>query len=166
MWGTLDEMVARLGAARPALAGSDLDLLTGAFGPLRFVHLWREDILAQAVSWARAEQTNYWHPGDPTAPGPQPRFDYQQIRGLVETIDAHNAAWRAWVAASGVRPHVVTYESLIADPAGVTRGILDFLGLALPDDQPIASRDQRQADEINADWTARYRAIAEASTAE
>lgn len=164
MWGTMDEIVLRLTAARPDLAGSDLDLLAGAFGPVRFVHLRRENTLAQAVSWARAEQTNYWHPGDAAMPGHQPRFDYEQIRGLVETIDVHNAAWRAWFAKSDVRPHLVSYEALIADPAGVAHEILDFLGLELPDDHAIESRHQRQADEINDDWMTRYRAIAEACT--
>lgn len=164
MWGTMDEIVVRLRAACPDLVGSDLDLLAGAFGLVRFVHLRRENTLAQAVSWARAEQTNYWHPGDAATPGHRPCFDYEQIRGLVETIDSQNAAWRDWFAAIDVRPHVVSYEALIADPAGVTHEILDFLGLELPDDHPIASGHQRQADEINDDWMARCRAIADAST--
>lgn len=40
-------------------AETDLDVLTAAFGPLRLVHLHREDAIEQAVSWARAEQTGY-----------------------------------------------------------------------------------------------------------
>ena len=52
MWGTLAELVARL---RPSLSGrvrtaNDLDVLRAVLGALRFVHLWREDVLAQAVS--------------------------------------------------------------------------------------------------------------------
>ena len=54
MWGSLERIVAGLeGSSRQ----SDLAVLQGAFGPLRFVHLRREDVLAQAVSWYRAEQT-------------------------------------------------------------------------------------------------------------
>jgi len=34
MWGTLDRVVAKLGAARPDLAGADLDLLHDVFGPI------------------------------------------------------------------------------------------------------------------------------------
>ena len=158
MWGTMDRVVTELGAARPDAAGADLNLLTRAFGPTRFVHLWREDTVAQAVSWSRAEQTNYWHPPASFAPEREPRFDFEQINAFVETIDEHNTAWRHWFAANDVRPHPVRYEEMVADVGGVTRGILDFLGLELARDRTIAARDQRQADEMNDEWIARYRA--------
>ena len=54
MWGTLDEVVAKLA---PDTTGADRAVLTGVFGPLSFVYLRREDEVAQAVSWLRAEQT-------------------------------------------------------------------------------------------------------------
>ncbi len=162
MWGTLEEMVTRLGALHPDLVGADLDLLTRVFGRTRFIHLWRADTVAQAVSWLRAEQTNYWHPGDNGCPGQAPHFDFELIHGLVRTIDEHNAAWRDWFAAFDVRPYSVRYEELIADMAGVIRGVLGFLGLELPDDRTLLPRDHRQADEINHDWITRYRAMATA----
>lgn len=158
MWGTLEEIVAKLGAVHPNLAGRDLNLLAEAFGRLHFCHLRRGDTLAQAVSWARAEQTRYWHPGD--TPSREPRFDFDQIDHLVKTIEEHNAAWRDWFTAFDIRPHQVTYEELIADTSGVVRDVLDFLGLNLPADQPTASGHRRQADELNADWITRYRATA------
>jgi trehalose 2-sulfotransferase len=160
MWGTLDEIVTKLGTEHPELAGADLELLTRAFGRTRFVYLWRDDAVAQAVSWARAEQTHFWHQGDTTLPGYEPRYDLEQIHTIVQTIHEHNAAWREWFAAVGVQPHLVRYEALASDPAGVTRGILDFLGLQLAPDQVIASRRRRQADQVNQDWITRYRAVA------
>jgi len=160
MWGTMDELVARLGTVHTDIAGSDLELLTKTFGRMRFVHLWRDDTLAQAVSWARAEQTSYWHPGDHRKPGPRPRFDFKQIHGLVHTIHEHNTAWRHWFTTWNISPYLIRYEDLAADPADTTKGILDYLGLDLPDDWAITPRDRRQADEINHDWIARYRTIA------
>jgi LPS sulfotransferase NodH len=159
MWGTLEEIVAKLGTVYPDLGGADLDLLTRAFGGSQFVHLWREDIVAQAVSWARAEQTSFWQDGDTALPGHESRFDFEQIHALVQTIAAHNAAWRDWFDAFDVQPHPVRYEDLVADPAGVTRGILDFLGLHLPADRVIVPGTRRQADQITYDWIARYRAL-------
>jgi len=159
MWGTLQEIVTKLGTVYPDLAGADLELLTRAFGRMRFVYLWRDDTVAQAVSWARAEQTHFWHEGDTALPGYEPRFDFELIHTLVQTIDEHNAAWRHWFAAFDVRPELVRYEDLAADPARETRGILDFLGLRLPADQMIVPRHRRQADNLNHDWIARYRAV-------
>jgi len=159
MWGTLEEIVTKLGPVYPDLAGADLELLTRASDHTRFVYLWRDDTVAQAVSWARAEQTQFWHEGDTALPRYEPRFDFKQVHALVQTINEHNAAWRDWFAAFDVQPHRVRYEALATDPAGVTRGILHFLGLHLPADRVIVSQHRRQADPINDDWIGRYRAM-------
>ncbi len=160
MWGTLEEIVTKLGTVYPDIAGVDLELLTRAFGRIQFVYLWRDDTVAQAVSWARAEQTRFWQDGDTALPGHEPRFDFQQIHTLVQTIDEHNAAWRTWFVMFEVQPHLVRYEDLAANPAGVTRAILDFLGLHLSADPVLAPGTRRQADQLNHDWIAQYRAMA------
>jgi len=156
MWGTLAEMLAKLGRLHPHLAGSDLGLLEEVFGPLRFVHLRREDTVAQAVSWARAEQTNYWHAGD-TASRP-PHYDPTQIRQLAATVEEHNVAWRTWFAGVGIRPHEVGHEEMIADPAGAVRDVLDFLTLEPAASGGVTSGEHRQADQLNTEWITRYRA--------
>lgn len=160
MWGTLDHLADRLATVHPASRGGGLDLLNRTFGQMGFVFLHRDDVLAQAVSWHRAEQTNVWHrthPEGPKRPEQEPRFDFDQISELLQTIEAHNSAWRAWFASVGVRPHVVRYEDLDADPVGTTREILDFLGLEVPSGHSIETRNRRLADELNARWIDRYR---------
>lgn len=57
----------------------------------------------------------------------------------------------------GVGPYDITYEDLAAEPISVTQAVLDFLGLVLPSNRTIAVRDRRQADDLNADWIARFR---------
>jgi LPS sulfotransferase NodH len=161
MWGTLEEMVAKIGAAHSDLwsAGADLDLLTRAFGRVRFVHCWREDTVAQAVSWARAEQTRFWQHGDAVLPDYEPRFDFEQIHHLVQTIEEHNDAWRDWFTTFDVQPHSVRYEDLTTDMDRVTSGILGFLGLDLPPGHAFVPRHRRQADQLNHDWALRYSAL-------
>ncbi|MBV9174891.1 MAG: hypothetical protein JOZ81_32915, partial [Chloroflexi bacterium] len=107
--------------------------------------------------WARAEQTHFWQAGDTPRPGSEPCFDIEQIDRIVRTIDEHNNAWRDWFAGVDVPPHRVRYEALADDPVGVTRGILDFLGLDVPAEASIVSHRRRQADQLNQDWIARYR---------
>lgn len=161
MWGTMDYLVERLGTVFPALAGGDLNLLNKAFGHTGFIFLQREDVLAQAVSWHRAEQTNVWQQTDQEGsrqPEQEPRFDFDQIRELVQMIEKHNSAWRAWFDSLGIQPHMVRYEDLDADPVGAAREILDFLGLKLPPGRRIRTRHRRLADELNAQWIDRYRA--------
>jgi LPS sulfotransferase NodH len=158
MWGALDEVVAKLGNVYPDLAGADLMLLNRAFGRLRFVYVQRDDVVAQAVSWLRAEQTSTWHIGDTGDNGRPPRFDPDQIDALTRTILEHNAAWERWFAAFDVQPYRVRYEELEVDMVGVTLGVLDFLELDLPDGRVILPRHKRQADALNDRWIARYRA--------
>lgn len=157
MWGTMTELTDSLRSTGDGRTASDVELLAEAFGRARFVHLRRADTVAQAVSWARAEQTHVWHPGERVAPGGQePHFDRDLIGRLVDTITEHEAAWQAWFADRGLVAHEIAYEDLVADPIGVTRGVLDFLGLDLPSGGTIAVRDRRQADDVNVDWIARY----------
>ena len=161
MWGTMDYLVDRLGSVYPVTAGGDLDPLDLAFGHKRFIYLHRDDVLAQAVSWHRAEQTNVWHQTDqeePKQPEQEPRFDFDEIRKLVQTIEEHNSAWRAWFASVGIQPHIVRYEDLDADPVGIACEVLDFLGLKLPSGRQIKARHRRLADALNAEWIDRYRA--------
>ncbi len=158
MWGTMTELTDALATAQRDHPASAVQLLTRAFGPTRFLHLRRIDTVAQAVSWARAEQTRYWHPGDEAdGTGQEPSFDRDLIAELVHTLHAHEAAWQEWFASQGLTPYELTYEDLAEDPIGVTESVLDHLGLVLPPDRTIAVRDHRQADDLNADWIARYR---------
>lgn len=159
MWGTLEEVIDNLATVYPDVAGAGL--LNRAFGFTRFVHLYRGDVVGQAVSWLRAEQTDVWHVvGEArSAPPParEPRFDAGRIRDLVRTIGAHNDAWREWFSGARIRPHRVRYEDLVDDPVSVTLGILDFLGLEQPPGIEIRAGHGQLADRLNAEWIHRYR---------
>lgn len=154
MWGTLDEVVVKLGRVFPDLAGDGVGLLNRAFGRAGFVFVRCADVVAQAVSWLRAERTGTWYIGGRAGTGEPPSFDAGRTSQLVQVIGEHNASWEAWFASVGVRPHRVSYEALDADMAVV---ILDSLGLDVPDDRLVVPRHERQADELSAQWIERYR---------
>lgn len=157
MWGTMDEMIAKLRAAHCHPMGSDLEALQRELGQTRFVHLRRSDVLAQAVSWAKAEQTGYWQDEDSVVPGRRPRFDFDGIDGYVRTINEHNMAWRRWFATSAISPLVVLYEDLVANLEPAVAEIMGFLGLELPEGHVVQPSTRKQADEVNEDWARRYR---------
>lgn len=153
---TLPELVSGL-AAGPGATGTDLEVLSTHLGRLGFVHLRRGDAVAQAVSWARAEQTHFWHPHEETIPGGRdPRYDEEQIGRLVSTIEEAEAGWSAWFATQGIRPHEVTYEELAADPLRSAQDVLDHLGLEVPPGRDLVVAHHRQADELNAEWISRF----------
>lgn len=156
---TLPVLVDDLAAAsRPGV--TDLELLAVRLGRLRFVHLRRGDVVAQAVSWARSLQTHFWHPGEAVAPGGhEPRYDEGLIGELVTKIETLEARWTSWFADQGVVPQEVTYEELAADPPGTAGKVLDRLGLQVPRDHRLETTHQRQADQVNAEWIHAYRSL-------
>jgi len=152
---TLPELTSGLAAATPA--ATDVELLSAQLGRLRFVHLRRRDIVAQAVSWARSVQTHYWHPGEAVLPGGQdPHYDEELIGRLVATIERAEADWTAWFASHNIAPCEVTYEELAADPPRTAQRVLDYLGLNVPLERQLVVGHRRQADQLNADWITRF----------
>jgi LPS sulfotransferase NodH len=166
MWGTMAEVVNNLRELYTDPASADRDLLTRAFGPTRFIYLRRRDVVAQAVSRARAEQTNVWHiigdmpigDGPAVPPAHAPRYDFAQIRTYTQEIDAQNQAWTAWFHTNGIQPHHVWYEDLAAAPVEMTHAILDFLQIEVPPHVRMSAHNQRLADGISTEWIARYHA--------
>ena len=156
MWGSLERTVEGLG--KPA-DQSDLVALERAFGNLAFLHLQREDVIGQAVSWCRAEQTGFWQHGDIASRQPHQNLD--QMKRLHHAIRAHNTAWRSWFDRHGVQPQTVTYEGLVDDPGGTVAGVAAFLGVALPAGWQPASRHHKQADGTSAAWAAALQAAFE-----
>ena len=152
MWGSLERSVRGLDAP-PGQA--DLVTLEAVFGPLAFVYLSREDVVAQAVSWCRAEQTGFWQEGDlPLRP---PEQDLERMTELVGTIQEHNAAWQSWFDRQGVLLHRVTYEQLVNDPRSTVEGIATHVGVRIPAWWEPTSPHRKQADEISGAWGAALR---------
>jgi LPS sulfotransferase NodH len=157
MWGTLDELLDKI--RRGTESGSDLEVLRALFGDLTFVHLWREDALAQAVSWALAEKSNVWHAtvnGRRSAVRKAPEFDREMVSNLLDTIDAHNQSWREWFASVDTHPCEVLYEDLARDPFATGSRVLQALGIAVPA-TPLEVRFDRLSDKTNTTWLSRYR---------
>ncbi|MEZ5997242.1 MAG: Stf0 family sulfotransferase [Hyphomonas sp.] len=159
MWGSMEELTANLSTSNAAWSGTDEELLRQAFGPSHFIWLHRLDTLAQAISWARAEQTRIWHrlEGEPTAPAISPAYDFDQIHMLIETIRTHNEAWQAWFNQNGITPLSLTYEALDADAPATIRTVLDQLGLDTGKANEIRSRNIRLTDQLSLDWAEQYR---------
>jgi LPS sulfotransferase NodH len=156
MWtylGDAEETLRR----RSGASGSGHALLASLFPDPRYVWIWRDDVVAQGVSWARAELSGEWFAGQVPGGAPTPAFDFALVHNLVWVAARLQVVARRWFAAHGLRPHLVRYEDLAADPDGTTRAVLAYLDLAPPAAWAAAPATRRQADELNAEWVERYR---------
>jgi LPS sulfotransferase NodH len=159
----LEELKDVVGRLRQRDDGSEAELLARAFPSPSYVWLRREDTVAQAVSWARAIQTNQWRSSAP--PGGEPSFDPEQIGGLVELIRWETDAWAGWFAAQEIAPLRVTYEELQSDRRRTLERIAEFAGVTLPPEVELRPYPgyEPQADGLNDEWANRYRAGVDAT---
>ncbi|WP_281966805.1 Stf0 family sulfotransferase [Roseovarius nanhaiticus] len=99
-------------------ARSDMEGLQFAFGEILYIHLTREDKLAQAISMVKAEQTGLWHIGpdgtelERLAQPEEPRYQFNRIASKIEELERFDAAWLNWFDEQGIIPLRITYETL------------------------------------------------------
>lgn len=145
----------------PAFADlSDIEVLNAAFGRLQVIQLTRRDRVAQAVSWARADQEGVWVVSDdePATPTGTPRYDPELIGNLVQLVEHGETQWRSFFKQLGVVPVQAVYEDLVTDLGGEVTRIVNELGLGDVEPSTVSPSTHRQADALNDEWIARFRA--------
>ena len=120
------------------------------------VHIVRRDLLAQAISFERARQTDEWISRTSTS-GRTAAYDRGRIRHCLIEVARQNASWEHLFHAFGLRRLVVEYESLLADPARVVREVGVFVGVDMPADAAIPGpRTTAQRDGDSESWRDRF----------
>lgn len=144
---------------------NDLARLEAAFGPVRFVHLVREDKLAEAVSYLRAEQTGLWHQHadgsilEQNTPRQPDGFDAAVITDRMQMLQGYEADWQDWFAREGISPLRLTYETFAKDPQCILAQVLAYIGQDPSVAAGLTPGLRRLADTTSEDWIARYRAL-------
>lgn len=153
----------KLAVLHPGFA-SDLKRFRAAFGHTLFLHLTREDKVAQAVSYVRAQQSGLWHRApdgselERLSPPQVPHYDGPAIRTQVAEMTAMDAAWEAWFAGEGISPLRLTYAEIADDPMAVLKKVLARLGRDPAAAERASPGVKKLADDINRAWIRRFRA--------
>ena len=139
------------------------ELLRAAFPRLRCVQLTRENKLRQAISRARAMQTNLWVPGKEHNVIGAPAFDPGLIDDCLVSATRAEELWAEFFARNQLDPLAITYEELCSDYRGTVTRVFDFLRIRPPRHIDLgAPRTVRQADALTEEWVGKYRALREA----
>ena len=124
--------------------------------PVTFVYINRRDKVAQAVSMAKAMQTNAWISFDQVT-GKNTRYDAGFIEQCKNELEQQRLNWWRWFDTNNVTPFVVTYEDLVADKASVVRSIIELLEAGNDEPEKIDLPPvEKQSDEINSEWAQRF----------
>jgi LPS sulfotransferase NodH len=162
MRANLDDLCAMIDRRFPQLP-SDKARLERAFGNVLYIHLAREDKLAQAVSLVKAEQTGLWHVApdgaeiERLAPPKDPEYDFGRIARALARLEQQDAAWVAWFDRQGIQPLRIGYERLSADPAAALTQVCTALGVPAPDPGTVRPGVAKLSDATSAAWMRRYR---------
>jgi LPS sulfotransferase NodH len=99
-----------------------------------FIHLYREDMLKQAVSEHFGQLTGRWGIDDTvtTAPAASPRFfDPAAVDRALNDLAEQDRGWRVFLARRGVAPMSISYERLCEDPFAFVEAIARRLQIDL-----------------------------------
>src|SRR4051812_22233623 len=97
---------------------------------LRFVYLSRDDLLGQAVSWARALQTGQYRSTQPA--NRAARYDAGLIRSRLMAIVRERAQWEAFFARTGIEPLRIVFEHFLQDRAGYVERVAGLVDVQDP----------------------------------
>ena len=148
MWTHLLDLAERL--ERPA----DAALLAERLPALLYVHVTRDDKVAQAVSLWRAAQTLAWR-AEEGGREHEAVYHAGAIGHLVAQLTEQDEAWRAWFAANGIEPLTIAYEELAADAAATAGAVLAHVGAETAEIPAPPLR--RQGDDRSTRWVERFR---------
>jgi LPS sulfotransferase NodH len=138
-------------------ATSEVDLLRNAFPRLQFVHIFRRNKLRQALSKARAVQTNLWKVQEGKSAQGEPQFDANLIEQCLRESEQQEKIWDCFFQRIGTEPFRVEYEKLCTDYEGTIRGVLRFLKISLPRRIRIGTPVTiKQSDEMSRAWEERF----------
>ncbi len=163
MWESAGELFALL---RRLNSGSltDAVLIEKTFGSTKYVHLSRQDKLAQAVSLYKARHSGLWHIAtdgterERTMPHRAAIYDRARLAECVAELRGHDTAWTRWFGAQNIEPTEITYEALAAEPSAVLTKLLSRLGLNPADAAVVKPETGKLSNSESVDWIERYRA--------
>ena len=121
------------------------------------VYIFQRNKLRQALSKARAVQTDLWKVQNGKTAQREPQLDPELIEQCLKEAVQQEKAWGHFFPRIGIDPLRVEYEKLCENYEVTIRGVLDFLKISLrrntPIDPPVTVR---QANEISRAWEERF----------
>lgn len=163
MWSDLNILCNRLNELYPNLS-NEKSRFQAAFGSTCFIHLSREDKVAQAVSRIKAEQSGLWHidsegnERERLSSKQTPKYDAKVILEQVKEYKNHDKAWFNWFNQQQIKAINITYEELSNDPQATLVKILPALALDTKFAKTVEPSTMKLANDESNKWIARFRA--------
>ena len=150
---------AKVGLAQ-LLTLARLGYLGTVFPNPHFIHIQRYDVIAQSVSFAIAMQNQAFNAEhQPVVKDEDLEYDHEQIARTMNSISSRNLAFQDFLLRNRLPTLPLLYEQLNDDPHASLTRIMNWLGLAMPEDLASRKTTQPQSSPLKDAW--RHRFIAE-----
>lgn len=121
-----------------------------------FVYLKREDIVAQAISWALAAQTKQFSSLSETPEQPA-EYNYHLITYFMGRIEAQYKRFEVFFEQYDILPYVLKFEKWTQDFEVTLEWIFTYLDIfPIPDFSQIKPELKRQSDPRKQEWVDHY----------
>jgi trehalose 2-sulfotransferase len=125
--------------------------------PVTYIYLCRRDTIAQAVSMAKAMQTNRWTSMDADVKTDL-HYDVRLISECLDEVRRQKIGWLRWFELHNITPFVLSYEDLIANAASVVSSVVNLMDVQGDERSEICPPEVKKlGDGINIEWAARFR---------
>jgi trehalose 2-sulfotransferase len=123
---------------------------------LSFIYLERRDLLGQALSHVRAQQTQQWVSFNPAQT--EPVYDGARINEVLALLARAHARWRYYFARNGIPVLHLVYEQVVQAPQETVEAVGRLVGLS---ETPRVDLEQLgdlaiQRDALSDEWRARF----------
>jgi LPS sulfotransferase NodH len=135
----------------------DHGLIENAFRNPHYVFLRRDDLLGQAISFARATMTDKWT-SQKEGREVEPVYKEAAILSAIRRLARLDAWWETFFATRDVPLLRLSYEGAEADPVGSMAAAVGFFGFdpKMYSADPAKVAISRQRDAVSEEWRARF----------
>jgi len=125
--------------------------------PRRIVYLRRRDIVAQAVSYARASMSGIWRKEQEGAGPEAPDYSQEQLESAERGILFQQNVWERMFNDLRIEPLAMWHENILANPSAAARQVADYVGVPLDAAAAVSIPEiQKQASGDAQAWIERY----------
>jgi LPS sulfotransferase NodH len=132
--------------------------IAAVFPRVKYIHLYREDKVSQAVSYYKAIMSNEWWRFSETFPASQEyAVPYSQygIKKALRLLELSDHYWNQYFNMYSIKPLALTFEALVADYETSVRAVLAYLGITY--EHAIAEpKTVKQSDEQSVAWAEKF----------
>ena len=157
MWEHFDRIIETCRRQGRDRGASRRDLERQLAANTQFIWLRRRNQVRQAVSWAKALQSNVWHIEAQRDYRGAYVYDFLGVLVARHRIERAEAVWQDYFDRCGVEPLVLYYEDYLEDMCGSVRAVSEMLGVETPTNIETQTELLKvQSDAASDEWERRF----------